>query len=308
MNNPEEVQHYLDVLLRESNFTRAAKKLYISQPYLTQLIKRIEQRLGTKILNREQVPFSLTAAGLIYYQYLEKISYNNQELSKELAHYTHPDKKIIRIGILESLGTFLLAELLPPYLRQNPEVEIQLFEDLPRQSELRLLNGQIDCYIGQTPEAIDSRLNVITNGGEKYYVVISRYSSYFQRGKFILQPNSLDLKKLLQQPLVLSTPGSAIRHQVNGLFQRLRLRENVVLESSSIITATNLAIHGVGITISTASILKRLDEVPINLLPLTSDLMRLEFFIATNKDEEISPELEKLIQNFKELNLEPNIK
>lgn len=307
MNNPEEMQHFLDVLLKESNFTRAAKKLHISQPYLTQLIKRIEKRLGTKILNRDEVPFSLTAAGLIYYQYLEKISYSNQELSKKLANYTHPGKKLIRIGILESLGTFLLPELLPPYLRQNPDVQIQLFEDLPRKSEMRLLNGRIDCYIGQTPEAIDSRLKVVTNGGEKYYVVISQYSPYFQRGKFILAPHSLDLKKVLQQPLVLSTPGSAIRHQVNGLFQRLRLKENVVLESSSIITATDLAIHGVGITISTASILKRLDELPINLLPLSSDLMRLEFFIATNKNGKMKPELEKLIQNFKNLNLEPDI-
>ena len=45
MNNPEELQHFLDVLLKESNFTRAAKELYISQPYLTQLIGRIEKKI-----------------------------------------------------------------------------------------------------------------------------------------------------------------------------------------------------------------------------------------------------------------------
>lgn len=54
MNNPEELQHFLDVLLKESNFTRAAKELYISQPYLTQLIGRIEKKLGTKIINRDE--------------------------------------------------------------------------------------------------------------------------------------------------------------------------------------------------------------------------------------------------------------
>ena len=82
MNDPEALLHYLDVLLKENNFTKAARELYISQPYLTQLIKRIEKRLGTQIINRDHVPFSLTEAGMIYYKYLENISYNDQQLER----------------------------------------------------------------------------------------------------------------------------------------------------------------------------------------------------------------------------------
>lgn len=116
MNDLEALLHYLDVLLKESNFTKAARELYISQPYLTQLIKRIEKKLGTKIINRDRVPFSLTEAGLIYYKYLENISYNDQQLERDLAPYTEPNKEIIKLGVLESLGSFLLPRLLPPFL------------------------------------------------------------------------------------------------------------------------------------------------------------------------------------------------
>ncbi|MBA1394694.1 LysR family transcriptional regulator, partial [Lactobacillus sp. XV13L] len=172
----------------------------------------------------------------IYYHYLESISYDKQQLARRLASYTNPEKQIVRIGILESLGTYLLPEILPPFLRTNPTVRIQLVEDFPRESEKRLLNGDIDCYIGQTPEAINSSLDVVINGGERYYVVISPTSPYYQEGRFILKPGEINLKELLQEPLVLSTPGSAIRHQVNGMFQRLRLEENIVLESQSVIT------------------------------------------------------------------------
>ena len=188
MNNPEEIQHFIDVLLKEDSFVKAAKKLYISQPYLTQLIKRIEDRLGTPIIDRDKKPYALTQAGLLYYQYLENISYNKQQLNKKLAQYTHPNKEIIRIGILESLGTYLLPEILPDFLKKNPRVEIQLFENFPRESERNLLSGNIDCYIGQTPEAIDSSLEIVSNGGERYYVVISPSSPYYQEGKFILKP------------------------------------------------------------------------------------------------------------------------
>lgn len=83
MNNPEEIQHFIDVLLKEDSFVKAAKKLYISQPYLTQLIKRIEDRLGTPIIDRDKKPYALTQAGLLYYQYLENISYNKQQLNKK---------------------------------------------------------------------------------------------------------------------------------------------------------------------------------------------------------------------------------
>lgn len=307
MHNIDEIQHYIDVLLQESSFVKAAKELYISQPYLTQLIRKIEKKLGTKILDRHKTPYQLTDAGLIYYRYLERLSNEKQQLKKDLSTYVHPNKEVIKIGVLESLGTYLLPETLPDFLEKNPNVEIQLFEAIPRISEKRLLNGEIDCYMGQTPEAIDSNLSVIANGGERYYVVISPKSKYYQKGKFILQPNELNLKELMKQPMVLSASGSAIRHQVNGLFQRFQMRENVVLESSSIITATNLAIHGAGLTISSASIIKRMAETPINLLPISTKLINLVFFIAVRNDQKLTPGLVKLIKLFKSKNLQSSI-
>lgn len=52
------------------------------------------------------MPFSLTEAGMIYYKYLENISYNDQQLERDLAPYTEPNKEIIKLGVLESLGSF----------------------------------------------------------------------------------------------------------------------------------------------------------------------------------------------------------
>lgn len=308
MNDPEALLHYLDTLLRESNFTQAAKELYVSQPYLTQLIKRIEKKVGAKILNRDQIPFSLTEAGIIYYKYLENISYDNQQLDRKLARFTRPDKQVIRIGILESLGTFLLPEVLPGFLSENPNVEIQLFEAFPRQNEVRLLNEQIDCYIGQTPETTNRGLKLFINGGEQYYFVIPPTSSLYQEGKFILSLDDLDLTELLNQPLVLSAPESAIRHQVNGLLQKFHIKPNIIMESNSIITATNLSINGIGLTISTASILKRMSQTPINLFPLDSKIMNLKFFLAIKEGKNIPKSLEKLINHFEKLELNTTIK
>lgn len=66
----QQTLHYLDILLKHGNFTKAAKDLYVSQPHLTQTIKRIETELGAKIINRDVIPLQLTAAGKVYHQYL----------------------------------------------------------------------------------------------------------------------------------------------------------------------------------------------------------------------------------------------
>lgn len=307
MNDPEELLHTLDILLKESNFTHAARELYISQPYLTQLIKRIEKRVGAKIINRDAQPFTLTEAGLIFYKYLENVSYNDQQLERQLAQFSHPEKEVIRIGILESLGSYLLPEILPPFLKKHPNAEIQLFEAFPRKTEKRLLNEEIDCYIGQTPDAIARGLDFFINGGEQYYIVIPSNSKYFQTDKFILEPDEFDIKELLMQPLVLSQPESAIRHQVNGLLQKFHVKPNIVMESNSVITVANLAVNGIGLTISSASILKRLRHQPVNLLPLDRKLMMIKFFIAVKQGRKHSKAVQDLIKTFQEIKLEQTI-
>lgn len=307
MNNSEELLHYLDILLRVSNFTKAAKTLYISQPYLTQLVKRIEKRLGTKIINRDSTPYTLTEAGLIYYHYLEKVSYQKEELNRQMEHFQNPKQKLIKIGVLESLGTYLLGRLLPTFLSSHPNVQIQLFEDIPRNNETRLLGGAIDCFLGQTPETLNRKLKIYTNGRERYYVVIPRSSNLFRRDKFILSAKDCNLKELLEQPMILSAAGSAIRHQVNGLYQRFHLQPKIIVESKSIITATNIAIHGAGLTISAASILKRLERLPINLYPISSEQLNLIYFLAIDPQRKMTKEIKDFITCFKNTNLNESI-
>lgn len=107
--------------------------------------------------------------------------------------------------------------------------------------------------------------------------------------------------------MVLSASESAIRHQVNGLFQKFHIKPNIVLESKSIITATELSLRGVGLTISSASILTRMRQTPINLLPIDENLIYIQFFIATQKNKKLSPALQNLINCFKELDLKAKI-
>lgn len=307
MNNSDTMIAYLDMLLKESNFHKAADKLYVSQPYLSKLIKKIEDKLGTKILNHDTIPFSLTDAGLVYYHYLENVSSQKHRLTQQLQRFTDTDYEIIRIAILESLGTFLLPKILPTFLETHPNVKIQIDEGFPNKSEEQLLNNHVDCYMGQTPETLSQGIQAHINGGEVYYIVIPENSKYFIKNQFILSPSTYKLEDLLQEPFILSSPDSAIRHQVNGLFQTYRIVPQITMVTNSVITAANLSINGLGMTFSCASILKRIQEKPINLYPLDPNLIRIKYFIGIKKGAKLSPALQDLVDTFEKVSLQENI-
>ncbi|MGU9505008.1 LysR family transcriptional regulator, partial [Bacillus paralicheniformis] len=80
---------YLDTLLRYGNFTKAAQQLYISQPYLTQLVRRKEKEMGVELINRHSAHLQLTEAGKLYYQYLENVNQEEVNFQHKLTQYNN---------------------------------------------------------------------------------------------------------------------------------------------------------------------------------------------------------------------------
>ena len=164
---------YIDTLLKYNNYTKAAKDLFISQPYLTQAIKKVEQELGTAIIIRQSGVLHLTEAGKIYYQYLETLETASAKFRHRLLRYTSPETKTLRLGILPSLGSFLLPLFLPDYLAEHQDVSVFLREDLPKHNEKRLLSNQLDFFVGQNPETISPNLTTYATKSENYFAFVS---------------------------------------------------------------------------------------------------------------------------------------
>ena len=76
--NDNTILQYLDSLLKYNSFTKASEDLYISQPYLTQVVKKTEKHIGVKIIDRGNNQIRLTEAGRLYYKYLtENVEHTN---------------------------------------------------------------------------------------------------------------------------------------------------------------------------------------------------------------------------------------
>ncbi|HAT55675.1 MAG TPA: LysR family transcriptional regulator [Lactobacillus sp.] len=289
---------FLDVLLKHGNFTRAAKDLYISQPYLTQYIKATEKDLGIQIINRKATPLELTAAGRLYYQYLTTLENQKDKFHKEISQYTTPDHQVIRIGVLASLGYYLLPLVLPDFLQVHPEVSIELTEDISEHNEQRLLHNEIDFLVGQNPETIAPGLEIYDRGQDSYYSIIPRSSSLYQSDKDFLNPGTVDIDQLLHEPLILSPRGSSIRRQVDYLLQKYDVKPHIIVESANIFTVTKLVEKGLGVTFMPNTVTTQPNGSQYNLYPLPPSLISLNYFIAHRAGRSLSQNEHDLVTIF----------
>lgn len=286
--NTPDTLYYIDALLKYSNYGKAAKSLYISQPYLTQVIKRIESQLNCELINRSKLPYRLTEQGKIYYQYLTSLENNYSKLLREISDASDKDNKVIKIGVLPSLGTYLLPLFLPEFLSIHPDCKIELSEDIPEKNEKLAQNGELDFWIGQNSRNISPNLKSISWGKHRYYAIIPRCCDLYQKNVAIIPEGEIDITKLLCQKLLLTCKGSAIRKQIDQLLSVYKVEPQIILESNEINTIQKLAMNNLGLTFIPESIAVKECPSKYNLYQMPIDELNLDYFIAYQSERKLT--------------------
>jgi len=298
-NSPQNTLYYIDAILKYSNYGKAAKSLYVSQPYLTQVIKRIEKQLNCELINRTELPYRLTEQGKIYYEYLTLSENQYSRFLQEINLINNREEHVIRIGILASLGTYLLPLILPKFLESYPNCQVELVEDLPDKNEERTLNGKIDFWIGQNSRNISPHLKTTILGENSYFAIIPKSCELYEKNIDIIEKNAIDTRILLSQNLILTSKGSSIRSQIDQLLSVYKINPKILLESSDIRTARQLSMSNLGVTFVPESLKIEVCPSQYNIYPLSKNELSLDFFIAYHKDRVLSELDQKLISSFK---------
>lgn len=90
--NKLQTKSYLEAVTRFGNISNAAKHLYVSQPYLSKVIKELENEVGVELINRESNPLTLTYAGERYLAYLDEMEMIQQKMEYELQEIANLEK------------------------------------------------------------------------------------------------------------------------------------------------------------------------------------------------------------------------
>ncbi len=148
VKNPD----YFLTIVKERSISRAAERLYLSQPYLSQYLAKLEGSLGVVLLDRSRSPLRLTPAGELFHAYLERQSFLDRQLVSDLRDLQNKKRPLLHIGVSPWRGSTLLPDILPLFEEQYPDVQVVLHEaPVPELGELAEANV-IDFCVMQPPD------------------------------------------------------------------------------------------------------------------------------------------------------------
>ena len=141
--NDKQAEYVLTVL-KEGSFTAAAKRLYISQPSLSQMVKAAENRLGAPIFDRTTDPITLTPAGKLYVEAALQVRGITENLEKQVKELAEEERGALHIGISIQRAIELVPYLYPAFSKEFPYVKLEFHEQGSADLEKSILENTID--------------------------------------------------------------------------------------------------------------------------------------------------------------------
>ncbi len=143
--------NYVTMLAQEKSFSRTAEKLNISQPSLSQYIRKIEKDLGEELFIRHGSSVKLTDAGSIYIDIGRKILDLEKEMYSRLTDLRENKTGNIVIGVAPFRSAFIMPEVIKVFRKKYPGISIILDERVSDELKTNAEQGEYDLCISTLP-------------------------------------------------------------------------------------------------------------------------------------------------------------
>ena len=135
---------YVDMVATCGSFTKAAAKLFISQPALSNYIGKIEEDLGVQLFDRSSTSLTLTYAGEQYLKHARVILGQMDEMDKKIRDITQNMKGKLRLGFPSERIIYMLPLILAPLKTKYPGIDVEVFTGPGNRLTEGLKAGEMD--------------------------------------------------------------------------------------------------------------------------------------------------------------------
>jgi LysR family hydrogen peroxide-inducible transcriptional activator len=236
---------YIVTLARERHFGRAAEKCFVSQPTLSVAVKKLEDELGVILFERSPQDVRVTPTGERIVAQAAKVLAEASQLAEIAAAGKNPLAGPLRLGVIYTIGPWLLPRLVPILHERAPEMPLLLEENYTHRLLEKLKAAELDVAVLALP--------VEEPGLVAQAVYDEAFRALVPAGHPWSKLKAVDPGRLLDEPLLMLGRGNCFRDQVIDLCTQAGQGGPQVLEGSSLETIRHMVASGVGITVMPAT-------------------------------------------------------
>jgi len=238
---------YIVAVARERHFGKAAAACFVSQPTLSVAIKKLESELELKLFERSASKVALTPLGAEVVLQARVVLEQASLIKKITQRSKDPLVGSLRLGVIYTIGPYLLPDLVPRVIERTPQMPLLLQENLTAKLLEQLRIGELDVAILAEPFP-DTNLAVAPLYDEPFWVALPVQHP-------LARHSSVSAEDLKQEPLLLLGAGHCFRDHVLEVCPEFARYSNHTegirksFEGSSLETIKHMVAAGMGITL-----------------------------------------------------------
>lgn len=222
----KQLKYFVTIVHSNNNLSIAAKKMHLSQPALSKMIKTFEAEENVELFIRKQGKISsLTSVGEIFYEQALEVIATYDEMMRQLEDKNSLIQGKIIIGIPPLILSLVFAHFISTFILEHPEIKIEIVEAGAHELKKMLLVNEIDLAILLQPTEI---ANI-----EEYVIVEDELDAFMSIHHPLAQQKMISWEELAKAPLALFDDTFMINHLVMSYFQKLNLKPNVKIQSGA---------------------------------------------------------------------------
>ena len=244
---------YMKTIAEEKSISKAAAKLYVTQPSLSQYVARVEKTVGEKLFIRTSSGLGLTYAGEKYMQAASGILNIYDDFENAVTGISQLKRGRITIGITYFLSMFILPDILASFRNAYPAIEISVVEKSTNELERLLAAGEIDFAIMHIHKKLPIHTEIYEHSRllqDPFVAVMSRNDPL---AGSLVESNGrirkISINMLKHSQFIMVNKDQRIRQICDFILASADFSPQIALTTRNCETAKQLAAKGVGVSL-----------------------------------------------------------
>jgi LysR family hydrogen peroxide-inducible transcriptional activator len=232
---------YLVALADTGHFGKAAERTFVSQPTLSAQLKKLEEYLGVKLVERQPRNVQLTEVGKQVVVRARRMLDEGDQIVALARNNKDPFAGRLKLALIPTIGPYLLPRVMQKIRKALPQLGLMLYEHQTEALLKRLHDGEVDLGIMALPIAQD--------GMETRELYEEAFTVALPNHHALAAKSTIKVPDLKGQTLLLLEDGHCLRDQALEVCSRIDIREAEDFRATSLETLRQMVVAGLGITL-----------------------------------------------------------